>query len=94
MMAEIESLTVRHLQEFRAELKERDERVRADIARVHADVARAHSDVIGRLTALERSVAQVQADVLETKSLVLDVVVKLTNIEKRVAALEPAEHAQ
>ncbi len=83
----VESLNAHHLREFRAELKERDERVRAEIGRVHSDVG----DVNSGVAQLRADLAKMHADVLATKSLALDAIVKLTNLESRVAALEPRE---
>jgi hypothetical protein len=53
---------------FRKEVSDRFEKSEADTGRVHADVAQ-----------VKATATQMHADVLATKSVALDVVVKLTN---------------
>ena len=82
MADEPENDTLRLLQEIRAEMREGFEKAAAETARVHADLAAAIRH--------NAKVSKVHAEVLATKSLVLDVVVKLTALERRVSALEDA----
>lgn len=83
-MTDPENHTIRLLQEIRAEMREGFEKSAADVARVHADVA----DVKADQAHADAKMARIHADVLVTKSLVLDVVVKLTALERRVTTLE------
>jgi uncharacterized protein (UPF0335 family) len=67
--------------------------VKADVAAVKADVAAVKVDVAvvtGDVAKTHATAAQMHADVLATKSLALDIVVKLTALENRVKALEDA----
>jgi hypothetical protein len=86
MTDEPENLVLRHLQEIRAEVREGFEKSAAEVARVHADVAEVRADQ----ARADAKMARIHADVLATKSLVLDVVVKLTALERRVFVLEDA----
>jgi hypothetical protein len=84
MTGEPENHTLRLLQEIRAEMRDGFEKSAAEIGRVHADVAEVKAD----LARTNVKLTQMHADVLGTKSLVLDVVVKLTALERRVSKLE------
>ena len=79
MADEPENLTLRLLQEMRAENAAFRVEVRGSFEKVAAETARVRAEV-----------AEVKADVLATKSLVFDVVVKLTALERRVSVLEDA----
>lgn len=84
-----ENHTLRLLQEIRAEMRDGFEKSAAEVARVHADVAEVRADQ----ARADVKMTRIAADVLATKSLVLDVVVKLTALERRVSVLENAPSA-
>lgn len=74
MTTEPENHTLRLLQEIRAEVREGFEKAAAETARIHAELSAGQS--------------RTHNEVLATKSLMLDVVVKLTALERRVSKLE------
>jgi hypothetical protein len=84
MVDEPENLTLRLLQEMRAEMHDGFEKTAAEVARVHADVAEVRADQ----ARADAKMARMHADVLATKSLVLDMVVKLTALERRTSTME------
>lgn len=90
MADEPENLVLRHLQEMRAEMRDGFEKSAAEVASVHADLKGDVASLRLDLSRVDASVAKMHAEVLATKSLVLDVVVKLTALERRVSALEDA----
>ena len=75
MTDEPENLVLRHLQEIRAEVREGFESAARHAAARCWDVAEE-----GRTKPALTPMARIHADVLATKSLVLDVVVKLTRL--------------
>jgi hypothetical protein len=79
-------IVLHQLREMRAEIKDGFEKSAAEVARIHADVGAVKADI----ARTNLTVTQMHADVLATKSLVLDVVIKLTALEKRVQKLEDA----
>ena len=86
MAEETENHTLALLREIRAEMREGFEKSAAEVARVHADVAEVRADQ----ARADAKMARIHADILATKSLMLDAVVKLTALERRVSTLEDA----
>lgn len=88
MADQTENLTLRLLQEMRAEMRDGFEKAAAETGRVYADLKGDVAALRVDLSRVDTSVAKVHAEVLATKSLVLDVVVKLTALERRVSTME------
>ncbi len=90
MADEPEKLTIRLLQEMRAEMRDGFEKTAAETGRIHADLKGDMAALRLDLSRVDAGMARMHAEVLATKSPVLDVVVKLTALERRASALEEA----
>ena len=79
MVDETENLTLKLLQGVRADIAALSRGIDERFEKLGAEIARVQADV-----------SRMQADVSETKAISREIAVRLTLLEKRISAVEPA----
>ena len=83
----VENHTLVLLREIREEIRERDEKLQAQIARVHVEMAENAERLQAGVASVQAGMANMHVDVLEAKASSKEVAVRLTLVEKRLSSM-------